>query len=187
MASEPGMASFAAQPGEQLAAAAQEPEPASPPLAEPAMASASTAHGNGALSGASETGGLLEALASTAPGAAGRADAFAPHAALERAAPAASPDRPPELAAPEPAAAPRASSLTAAPDGDEEHWRHTYDEFLKVREQCGESRLGLPYERFRQKLQKNRDQLVAKYGCRTVRFHAYVKEGRAALKASPVR
>ncbi len=70
---------------------------------------------------------------------------------------------------------------------DEAHWRVTYDEFLKVREQCGESRQTVPYDRFRQKLQKNREQLVAKYGCRTVRFQVYVKEGRAALKASPVR
>jgi len=70
---------------------------------------------------------------------------------------------------------------------DEEHWRVVYGEFLKTREQCGEPREGVPYERFRLKLQKNRDQLVAKYACRTVRFQVYVKEGRAALKASPVR
>jgi len=28
---------------------------------------------------------------------------------------------------------------------------------------------------------------VQKYGCRTVRFQVYVKDGRAALKATPVR
>jgi hypothetical protein len=70
---------------------------------------------------------------------------------------------------------------------DEEHWRVVYSEFLKTREQCGEPREGVPYDRFRLKLQKNRDQLVAKYACRTVRFQVYVKEGKAALKASPVR
>jgi hypothetical protein len=70
---------------------------------------------------------------------------------------------------------------------DEDHWRVVYGEFLKTREQCGEPREGVPYDRFRLKLQKNRDQLVAKYACRTVRFQVYVKEGRAALKASPVR
>jgi hypothetical protein len=82
------------------------------------------------------------------------------------------------------------SAPPPAPDGrgaDEDHWQAVYREFLDVREQCGEPRHGIPYERFRQKLEKNRDQLVAKYGCRTVRFQVYVKDGKAALKASPVR
>ncbi|HTP24633.1 MAG TPA: MXAN_5187 family protein [Anaeromyxobacteraceae bacterium] len=70
---------------------------------------------------------------------------------------------------------------------DEEHWQAAYKEFLKVRGECGEPLEGLPYDRFRLKLQKSREQLIAKYACRTVRFQVYVKEGRAALKASPVR
>ncbi len=72
-------------------------------------------------------------------------------------------------------------------DEDEEHWKAVYQDFLRVRTDCGEPREGVAYERFRQKLQKNRDQLVERYGCRTVRFQVYVKEGKAALKASPVR
>jgi hypothetical protein len=28
---------------------------------------------------------------------------------------------------------------------------------------------------------------VAKHGCRTVRFSVYVKDGKAALKATPIR
>ena len=38
-----------------------------------------------------------------------------------------------------------------------------------------------------QKLRKNREQLVQKYACRTVRFAVYVKDGKAALKATPVK
>ena len=36
-------------------------------------------------------------------------------------------------------------------------------------------------------LRKNKEQLVAKYNCRTVRFQVYVKDGKAALKATPVK
>jgi len=72
-------------------------------------------------------------------------------------------------------------------DEDEEHWKAVYQDFLRVRADCGEPQEGVAYERFREKLQKNRAQLVERYACRTVRFQVYVKEGKAALKASPVR
>jgi hypothetical protein len=38
-----------------------------------------------------------------------------------------------------------------------------------------------------QKLRKNKEQLMQKYSCRTVKFQVYVKEGKAALKATPVK
>jgi len=62
-----------------------------------------------------------------------------------------------------------------------------FDAFVSTRAQCGESADGINYERFATKLRTNRDQLVQKYNCRTVRFQVYVKEGKAALKATPVR
>lgn len=70
---------------------------------------------------------------------------------------------------------------------DEEHWRSIHSEFLRVRGQCGEATEGLAYERFRPKLEKNKLQLVERHGCRTVRFSVYVKEGKAALRATPVK
>jgi len=60
-------------------------------------------------------------------------------------------------------------------------------EFLETRVRCGESIESLGFERFRPKLQKNKEALLQKYGCRAVRFSVYVKEGKAALKATPVR
>jgi hypothetical protein len=99
--------------------------------------------------------------------------------------------------APPPAAAPPPSTATslfqaATPaadgeEGDEEHWRSVHAEFLRVRVQCGEVVDGLGYERFRPKLEKNKLQLIEKHGCRTVRFSVYVKDGKAALRATPVR
>ena len=46
---------------------------------------------------------------------------------------------------------------------------------------------GLTWDRFRDKLRRNHDTLAQKYACRTVRFQVYVKDGKAALKATPVR
>ncbi len=62
-----------------------------------------------------------------------------------------------------------------------------FRDFVRTRAECGESAEGLTYERFRQKLESNKSALVAKYGCKTVRFQVYVKDGKAALKATPVR
>jgi hypothetical protein len=98
----------------------------------------------------------------------------------------------PSRAAPPPstsAASLLGAAARAAPAaaGDEGHWEEVFQEFLRVRTECGESAEGLTFDRFRGKLEKNKDQLVQKYGCRTVRFQVYVKEGKAALKATPVR
>jgi hypothetical protein len=103
-----------------------------------------------------------------------------------------------------PAAAPAAASLAAAapiraaaappaaramsPELDEDaHSRQVFQDFLRTRASCGEQSEGLTYEKFRGKLDANKAQLVAKYGCRTVRFQVYVKDGKAALKATPVK
>ena len=82
---------------------------------------------------------------------------------------------------------PRPLPLPKAVAPDEVHFQDVFHEFLAVRERCGEGGDGLTFEKFAGKLRKNRDQLVQKYGCRTVRFQVYVKDGRAALKATPVR
>jgi len=79
------------------------------------------------------------------------------------------------------------SVSTTPSDADEGHFRDVFRDFLSIRAQCGEPSDGITYERFAAKLRKNRDQLIEKYNCRTVRFQVYVKEGKAALKATPVR
>ncbi len=72
-------------------------------------------------------------------------------------------------------------------NAEETHFQSVYREFVATRERCGEPADGLTYDKFVAKLRKNKDQLVAKYACKSVKFQVYVKDGKAALKATPVR
>jgi hypothetical protein len=79
----------------------------------------------------------------------------------------------------------------AARDGvnaaDEAHYKEVYDKFVQTRLECGEDTSDLTYDRFVAKLLKNRQQIVEKHKAKSVRFQVYVKEGKAALRALPVR
>jgi hypothetical protein len=66
-------------------------------------------------------------------------------------------------------------------------WQGVYEEFIKTKRECGEATDGLTFEKFQQTLKKNRDALMQRHGCKRVKFSVYVKEGRASLKATPVR
>jgi hypothetical protein len=70
---------------------------------------------------------------------------------------------------------------------EEQHFQDVFREFVATRNECGEPNDGLTYDKFVAKLRKNKEQLVQKYACKTVRFQVYVKEGKAALKATPVK
>ncbi len=67
------------------------------------------------------------------------------------------------------------------------YFKQVYDQFVGVKQSCGEPTAGLTYQKFSEKLVKNRDDLMAKTGCKEVRFTVYVKDGKAALKATPVK
>ena len=90
------------------------------------------------------------------------------------------------LDAPAPSSA-RLDAASAEESEYDEHVRATYDEYLATRQRCGEAVGSLTLERFRAKLDANRAQLIAKYSCRSARFSVYVKDGKAAIKATPVR
>ncbi|NOJ86864.1 cell division protein FtsK [Myxococcus xanthus] len=95
---------------------------------------------------------------------------------------------PPPRSAPQPAAIPLPGlGNSAVALTDEQHFQEVFREFLTTRERCGEAADGLTYDKFVQKLRKNKEQLVQKYACKTVRFQVYVKEGKAALKATPIK
>lgn len=74
-----------------------------------------------------------------------------------------------------------------ADGGEAGEWMAVYEEFIRTKRQCGESVDGLTFEKFQGTLRKNRDALVQRHGCKRVKFSVYIKEGRASLKATPVR
>jgi hypothetical protein len=69
----------------------------------------------------------------------------------------------------------------------EPEWTQVYHDFVRMKQDCGEAVEGFTFERFTQTLRKNRDTLMREHGVQHVQFSAYVKQGRAALKAKPVR
>jgi len=72
-------------------------------------------------------------------------------------------------------------------DDEEAQWRKVYEEFKALKEELGESTRKLTYEKFRGTLQRNKEALMARHKCSKVKFRVYEKQGRAALKASPVK
>lgn len=113
-----------------------------------------------------------------------------------------------------PAPAPPPPSLADAEDGDDEatmvgavpaellaqatgenraaseesaEWLSVYEDFVRTKKKCGEPTDGLTFDKFSHTLKKNRDALVQRHACKRVKFSVYVKEGRASLKATPVR
>jgi hypothetical protein len=66
-------------------------------------------------------------------------------------------------------------------------WRAVYQDFVALKQQCGENTDGFTYEKFESTLKKNRDTLMNRHGAKRVKFSVYIKEGKAALKATPIK
>jgi hypothetical protein len=66
-------------------------------------------------------------------------------------------------------------------------WHTVYHELVALKQQCGENVDGFTFEKFEKKLRENRDTLMNRHGARRVKFSVYVKDGKAALKASPLK
>jgi hypothetical protein len=80
----------------------------------------------------------------------------------------------------------QATGETRAAD-DTAEWAVVYEDFIRMKRQCGEPTDGLTFEKFSNTLKKNRDALVQRHGCKRVRFSVYTKDGRASLKATPLK
>ena len=87
-----------------------------------------------------------------------------------------SPPSPPGRPSPEPA--------SANPELAE--WHAVFNDFVGLKQQCGENTDGFSYEKFEQTLKKKNEELRTRHGAKRVKFSVYVKEGKAALKASPI-
>lgn len=94
--------------------------------------------------------------------------------------------RPPTPVMPPPPAPP-SRPPQPKPAGEEAHFQEVFEQFVNTKKRCGEPTEGLTFDRFAQKLRKNTSDLKARYKCRTVKFQVYTKNGKAALKATPVK
>jgi hypothetical protein len=61
-----------------------------------------------------------------------------------------------------------------------------YQEFVAAKRSLGESVEGLSFDRFAEKLRQNRSELIQRNSCTTVKFSVYIKDGRAAIRATPM-
>ncbi len=67
-----------------------------------------------------------------------------------------------------------------------EEWQSVFQDFVSLKQQCGENTDGFSYEKFELTLKKKNEELLTRHGAKRVKFSVYVKEGKAALKASPI-
>lgn len=69
---------------------------------------------------------------------------------------------------------------------EEAYFESVWVEFSATKANCGEPVEPADFRKFRAKLIRTRAQLIDRFKCKDVRFRVYVKDGKAALKASPV-
>ncbi len=84
-------------------------------------------------------------------------------------------------------AQPEASADEPALDEKAAEWQAVYQEFVATKQQCGEDTENFTYEKFEQTLKKNEQAILTKHAASRVKFTVYVKDGKAALRASPIR
>lgn len=75
----------------------------------------------------------------------------------------------------------------AEPGDKAAEWQAVYQEFVGLKQQCGEDTEGFTYEKFEHTLRKNEAAIMSRHAATRVKFSVYVKDGKAALKASPIR
>jgi hypothetical protein len=91
-----------------------------------------------------------------------------------------------QLHLPIPPGRPLTTSDRGAAAAELAEWHAVFNDFVSLKEQCGESTAGFSYEKFEQTLKKKSEQLCAQHSAKRVKFSVYEKEGKAALKASPI-
>ena len=83
---------------------------------------------------------------------------------------------------------PAATAAQSPADAEAAHFRAVFEQYVATRRQCGETTAELTFDKFVVTLRKNRDQIMnSRPDAASVRFSVYVKEGKAALKASPTK
>lgn len=83
--------------------------------------------------------------------------------------------------------APSTPTPSAAAPPEDPELRAVYRDFLEMRETCGESTEGLTWEKFVARLLQTKAQVQKQQNCTEVKYGVYVKDGKAAIKVTPVK
>jgi hypothetical protein len=78
-------------------------------------------------------------------------------------------------------------ALFATPAEEQAHWRDVFESFVTERKKNSENTEGLTFEKLSVTLERNKKALVDKTQCRAVRFAVHTKDGKAALRATPIK
>lgn len=164
---------------EQAEAAQLAPAPAAP--ASPSVPQALDSLSDGSTAVMKVSPELLAQMKATAAAEQGAQAAAGAPASPAPASPA------PVSPSPAPAAAAPAAPAAGPGNGSQEaHFRQVFNDFMNTRRECGETG-ELDYNKFAKRLEQSRVAVMAKHQCSDVRFQVYVKNGKAALKATPAK
>ncbi|TNE47989.1 MAG: hypothetical protein EP343_17620 [Deltaproteobacteria bacterium] len=70
---------------------------------------------------------------------------------------------------------------------DEVRMRQVFQDYLDMRKSCGESTQNIQWDSFVELLRNQKASILQQYSCRDVQFYVQEKDGRASLKATPVK
>ena len=68
-----------------------------------------------------------------------------------------------------------------------DHFLSVFNDFLRAKEECGEPTTGFTFEKFEQQLRARRAEIISQHNSQDVRFSVYIKDGKAKLKATPIK
>jgi hypothetical protein len=85
-----------------------------------------------------------------------------------------------------PAASPPAQDADPPRRREEDAYRKVFDSYVEARRSCGQS-TDLDFATVRDTLRRHVELIQSRYQCERVRFHVTVENGRATLKAVPLR
>lgn len=70
---------------------------------------------------------------------------------------------------------------------EENHMRKVFQDYLDMRKSCGEPTQNIQWDSFVELLRNQKASILQQYSCRDVQFYVQEKDGRASLKATPVK
>lgn len=81
----------------------------------------------------------------------------------------------------------KGAAVFASAAEEQAHWREVFEAFVNERKKNNEPLDDVTFERLAATLERNKKALVDKTQCRAVRFAVQSKQGKAALRATPIK